>query len=399
MSTSAQLNGKVVFEDNDDYNAVDLRKLVSNSQYGQGVAAYPDLLPSVVSGLTMSFAPGTGFVRQPGDGTLYRCTQEGSSATIALDTNGAGANPRIDQIVLHVYDASAAGDSSGQYLAAIEPITGTPTSGATLDNRSGAPDLQVALANSKAYILLADVLMPAGASTVSAGNVRDRRPFGLPGVVPPLNAAATADATKDIVSFQAHPSMHVLPRLIDGTFIASNQAACLCWLPRRIAATHLRWSYIQGGITTASADGSGATSSAWRIVICDASGRMVAETGSQNFTGADAAVVNVKQSLTLPYSGYAFDPGNYYVWFGVGGISANKGVYYKGMTAGGISNGGQGAYAPGNHPETYNIFLWSGSGGSTFPASGHIKGMTDVFTGTGAKSVLLPVPLIGLSIN
>ena len=396
MSTSAQLNGKVVFEDNDDYNAVDLRKLVSNSQYGQGVAAYPDLLPSVVSGLTMSFAPGTGFVRQPGDGTMYRCTQEGSSATIALDTNGSGSNPRIDQIVLHVYDASAAGDSSGQYLAAIEPITGTPTSGATLDNRSGAPDLQVALANSKAYILLADVLMPAGASTVSAGNVRDRRPFGLPGVVPPLNVGAVSDAAKDIVSFQPHPSLHMATRLIDGAFIASNQSACLWWLPRRIAATHLRWGYIQGGL---SGDSSAATTSNWRIVICDASGRMIADTGSVSFTGADNAVIQVKQSLTLPYSGYAFDPGNYYVFFGVGGISSAHGCYYKGVTAGGTAAGGVGSYGPGNQPSTYNEFLWKSTGGVTFPSSNTIRGFDDVAGGVGAKSILLPVPLTALSIG
>lgn len=396
MSTTAQLNGKVVFEDNDDYNAVDLRKLISQAQVGQGIDAYSSLLPAVVSGLTMSFAPGVCYVRQPGDGTLYRCTQEGTNATIALDTNGAGSNPRIDQIVLHVYDASAAGDSSGQYLAAIEPITGTATSGATLDNRSGAPDLQVALANSKAYVLLADVLMPAGASTVSGSNVRDRRPYGIRGTVPALNAAATAEAQKDIVLFEPFPGMDVVGRLIDGAFIASNQSACLWWLPRRIAATHLRWSYIQGGI---SGDSSGSTSSAWRIVICDASGRMVADTGSVNFTGADNSVNSVKQSLSVPYSGYAFDAGMYYVWMGVGGISSAKGVYYRGVAQGGTAAGGTGSYSAGRYPSSYNQFLWASSGGVTFPAAGHIKGMTDIFTGTGAKSILLPSPSIGLSVG
>jgi len=395
--SQTQLNGKVVFQDNDDYNAVDLRKMVTNIQVGPGVDSYSSLLPGVVSGLTMSFTPGAGYVRQPGDNTLYRCTQEGSSANIILDANPSG-NPRIDQLVLHVYDASAAGDSSAQYLAAIENINGTPTTGATLDNRSGAPDLNVALATAKAYILLADVLMPAGASTVSAGNIRDRRPFGTRGSVPPLNAAANAAALHDIVNFEPGPGATVQPTLIDGAFVSQNQSAALWWLPREIPATHLRWHYIQGGISTASADGSGSTTANYRIVICDASGRLVADTGVAGLSGADGVDVVVVRALTVPYSGFVFDVGAYYVWFGVSTISANKGIYYRGIRAGGIANGGMGAYGPEQNPTTYNQFVWANSGSTTFPASGHIKGMTDVMI-SGVKSIVLPSPQTALSIG
>jgi hypothetical protein len=126
---------------------------------------------------------------------------------------------------------------------------------------------------------------------------------------------------------------------------------------------------------------------------------LVADTGTVSFTGADNAVIQVKQALTVPYSGYSFDPGVYYVFFGVGGIASAKGVYYKGVAAGGTAAGGVGSYAPGNQVSTYNEFLWKSTGGVTFPATGHIKAFDDVATGVGAKSILLPVPLTALSIG
>ncbi|HEX6824990.1 MAG TPA: hypothetical protein VF077_01635 [Nitrospiraceae bacterium] len=383
------INGKVVLEDDDSYDAKDFRRLMQATQIGPGAADFGSFLPGVISGLNMSIGVGTAYVRQPGDGSLYLCTQEGSTLSHPCSANGSG-NPRIDQIILHLYDASAAGDSSAQYRASIEDIQGTPTAGATLDNRSGAPDLQTALSTSKAYILLADLLMPAGASTVSGANIRDRRPFALPGTIPPLNAAATADAAKDIVVMQNGYGMRLRSGIIDGSTVSQNQSAALWWLPRRIPATHLRWFYQQGGL---SGDGSGATTANWRIVICDASGRLVADTGSVALTGADGSAHVIKQSMSVPYSGFVFEPGPYYVWMGVSTISASKGIYYKGVGAGG--NFGN---APGDNPPTYNTFLWANSGGTTFPATGHIKGMTDV-TASGMASVLLPNPQVALSIG
>jgi hypothetical protein len=90
------------------------------------------------------------------------------SAAITETVTAAHATlPRIDTVVLEVLDANH--DGGGSNLARTRIIAGTATSGATLDNRTGA----VALPSSAT--LLADVLVPAAAASILAGNIRDRR--------------------------------------------------------------------------------------------------------------------------------------------------------------------------------------------------------------------------------
>jgi hypothetical protein len=76
-------------------------------------------------------------------------------------------NPRVDQVILEVQDNVL--DSSGGNQARIRVLTGTPTGGATLTNRSGATALP---GNA---LLLADVLVAANATTVPNSAIRDRR--------------------------------------------------------------------------------------------------------------------------------------------------------------------------------------------------------------------------------
>jgi hypothetical protein len=82
---------------------------------------------------------------------------------------GHATLPRIDQVILR-YNDSAIPTGSGN-TPTIEVLTGTATSGATLDNRLGA----TALPND--CVRLCDVLMPAVASSVTTANIRDRRPW------------------------------------------------------------------------------------------------------------------------------------------------------------------------------------------------------------------------------
>lgn len=77
-------------------------------------------------------------------------------------------NPRIDQVILRAYDNTI--DGSGNNFARTEVLTGTPTVGATLVNRTGAAALS---ANA---IRLADVLVPAASASVTNANIKDRRP-------------------------------------------------------------------------------------------------------------------------------------------------------------------------------------------------------------------------------
>lgn len=125
-------------------------------------------------GMKVDVASGVAFVKgdtgTPGSGIsqgLYMQVNDASIANAVTLTASNGTLPRIDQIVLTVNDSSDLG-SAGD-TATLSVVTGTATSGATLDNRTGAAALP------SNAIRLADVLVPAASASVTAGNVRDRR--------------------------------------------------------------------------------------------------------------------------------------------------------------------------------------------------------------------------------
>jgi hypothetical protein len=101
-----------------------------------------------------------------------------------------GTNPRIDRVVVQVQDSIL--DGSGVYRAIFRVVAGTPWPGATLANGNGAPAVP---ANS---LQLANVLVPAGATTVTTANIQDTRVFAtLGGVIgaPALNRDYQEQAT------------------------------------------------------------------------------------------------------------------------------------------------------------------------------------------------------------
>lgn len=94
-----------------------------------------------------------------------------SDAVENVAVTGAHAtNPRVDQICARHNDAGTAQGDGGSVMTLVA-VTGAPTAGATLDNRSGATALPAG------YVRLADVLVPAASSSVVAANIRDRRPW------------------------------------------------------------------------------------------------------------------------------------------------------------------------------------------------------------------------------
>jgi hypothetical protein len=99
--------------------------------------------------------------------SLYVVPQHNATINEVIATADASF-PRIDQIILRVYDHQY--DSTGNNFARTEVLTGTPTSGATLANRNGAASLSV---NS---IRLADILVGAGVTSITNGVIKDRRP-------------------------------------------------------------------------------------------------------------------------------------------------------------------------------------------------------------------------------
>jgi hypothetical protein len=92
------------------------------------------------------------------------------AATINEVIAGADpTNPRVDQIILEVQDNVL--DASAGNLARTRVLTGTPTATASLTNRLGAQSLP------GTALRLADVLVPAGSTSVTTGNINDRRSY------------------------------------------------------------------------------------------------------------------------------------------------------------------------------------------------------------------------------
>lgn len=96
-----------------------------------------------------------------------------SDAVANVPVSAAHATlPRIDQVVLQYNDSSIPAGVGGD-VPTLRVLPGTPTSGATLANRTGA----AALPND--CVRLADVLVPAAAASIVTANIRDRRTQAL----------------------------------------------------------------------------------------------------------------------------------------------------------------------------------------------------------------------------
>lgn len=121
--------------------------------------------------LTMDVATGYALVpaNDSGNAGLYHIQNDASLNTGTGAANGHATLPRIDQAILTVNDTTSGGDATDTPSVTI--LGGTATSGATLDNRTGATALPTGA------IRLADILMPAASTTIATANIRDRRPW------------------------------------------------------------------------------------------------------------------------------------------------------------------------------------------------------------------------------
>lgn len=140
------------------------------------------------AGANMSVDVAAGDAWVQGDNTARQGTYHvGNDATVNVAIAAAHAtNPRIDQVVLRIYDSTVIGGEKD--LAVIEVVSGTATAGASLSNLTGAAALP------SSAIRLAYVLVPAAATkieTASIGNLVDPRRglTGYPAAVAPLAVA------------------------------------------------------------------------------------------------------------------------------------------------------------------------------------------------------------------
>lgn len=207
---TTNLDQKPILAAGRSYDFGFLRNLVQGFGMGEGIlpvasiygTAIPgDLLVTTSgSGLGLSIATGRALVQGDASIASHLTSAQGQYMTytnvaqsVTISTADA-TNPRIDQIVMRVYDSDV--DGSGQIKWAIEKVTGTPTAGATLANLNGAAALP------STAMRLAYVLVPAAFTGpfVNATHLLDQRNLALPrqacvmtatGLTPTAGAATT----------------------------------------------------------------------------------------------------------------------------------------------------------------------------------------------------------------
>ncbi len=155
------------------YGAIDLRRMVT-TMLGEGIIAAGDFaVTQRAAGANMSVDVAAGQAYVKGD----TASDQGhyfvrSAAAVNVPVTASDAsNPRIVRVALEIKDD--AHDLGGLNLGRIRTIDGVATAGATLSNLIGAPAVP------DSCMLLANVLVPAGSTTVTTGNVQDRR-TGVP---------------------------------------------------------------------------------------------------------------------------------------------------------------------------------------------------------------------------
>ena len=176
------------------FSAIDVRRALSISDSQEGVYGASDfMVVQRAAGANMSVdvgMPAGGFALVQGDSVsgqgLY--TVPVHSATINEAVTAAHATlPRVDQVILEVLDNVH--DVSGLNQARVRVLTGTATSGATLDNRTGAAALP------GSALLLADFLVGAAATTIPNTVIRDRRKWARGAYVTTQYTGATLSTT------------------------------------------------------------------------------------------------------------------------------------------------------------------------------------------------------------
>ena len=351
------------------YSARMDRQLIEQALRGEGFFYRGDFRITPTTGLNFTVSTGLAVVR--GDSNafqgLYSITEENTSATGL--TAADGTDPRLDALYMRVYDNPE--DASGLASAIPLVVTGTPTGGATLDNRNGAAAAPVGAAH------ICDFLVPSGFAgpLVDGTNIRYRKQYIIDGVIPPVLTDV------DMVAFKPCDGV---PRPIGNavynhTNHDTHQSAVLMVLPRRIvSATRIRWKYQQGATAVASGG--------YNIAIYDSSARLVISTGAVSATGAANSVQPRSETITAT----TFDAGEYYVMCGWDTGTASSTLGYVGVD---VSIGS--TTQPGAAYQ--NIAFRLASGGQTLPNT--LLGFTDVGGLTTVSSNIPPVPMIALSVG
>lgn len=320
---------------------------------GPGATSYASYRVTAATGMGLDIgaAGGSQAVYVPiGGATGEERRYEGLPSSPAVTVPAADpTNPRIDAVVA---EAPANADAT---TPSFRVVQGVATVGATLDNRTGAAALPAAALH------LADVVVGAGVTSIVTANIRDRRRQSS------LTAGSfiVSAINGDVVPLDPVPGLPVASATIAPTATDAFQTAVLVRLSRRVTATRFRFRYAQGATPAASA---------YFVGIADFSGRTIVS-ASASFTGAAASV----QSRSETFTSTTFEPGYYWLLFGVAAMTAASSVTYLGIGASTLIG------APGLGARVT-------SGGATAPTT--VLGFSDLY---GASLTTLPVPLMSLA--
>lgn len=118
------------------------------------------------SGLSVNVAVGECIVPGSSSSTQGGYYFRGSSTTNLAVATANPTNPRVDLVCATVNDAAYTGSLNTGIL---QVVTGTPTSGATLSNLTGAPSLPTS------SLLIGYILVPANATNIISADLGDHR--------------------------------------------------------------------------------------------------------------------------------------------------------------------------------------------------------------------------------
>jgi len=347
-------------------DALSARRPLSSGEDGApGVLHRSDLATTFNAGMGITVSGGEAFVKGQNitNQGMYYCYASSATYNITVNPSPPAGNSRIDQVVLRVFDDPH--DGSGLSEGRIEVLEGVPQATADLNqNRDAAAANLTTLSSppSKSLLLLADILVTGGASTLSAGVIRDRRKYAQKGGV--SNLVPANDVFADVVVPEPHPSITMIARgALPNPDVLQTQSAMLVWLSRSISANKLIFKY--------RIDNAPGPSINYMVGICDASGRVIFNANNQALTTTPTG--NFRDVITMPLT--TFDPGYYWYVFGLANPSANGTTpfyFYGGM--------GNTVYYPGATTPCPNVMLYSQTGGAVFPASKTILGYTDAYS-------------------
>lgn len=172
------------------YNEADLSPILCGMFLASAIQVMSGVLPG---GGAFSVTAGAGMSVNVGSGTLVIASSSGvtsggyigavNTVTNLTVTGSDPVNPRVDLICATVNEL---GSSSSNWE--LQVIAGTPAPGATLGNLTGAPSLP------PDSLPLAYLLVPATSTSVSTGNISDRRVWTAAqgGIVPTASLASAA---------------------------------------------------------------------------------------------------------------------------------------------------------------------------------------------------------------